>query len=74
MTTTIGLITAEAGFERAFGLMTLMRPHLSREDFLAAVPRLLESTGYRLVGLEHSGGMGSGSILCRSNEVRFTFR
>ena len=55
MTTTIGLITDEAGFERAFGLMSLLRPHLSREDFLAAVPRLMETTGYRLVGLEYSG-------------------
>ena len=55
MTTTIGFITDEAGFERAFGLMSLLRPHLSHEDFLAAVPRLMESTGYRLVGLEYSG-------------------
>ena len=51
----IAFIDGEASIARSFALMSRLRPRLSREDYLAAVPRLMASTGYRLVGLEDDG-------------------
>ena len=51
----IAFIDDAAGIARSFELMSRLRPHLAREDYLAAVPRLMAGTGYRLVGLEDGG-------------------
>lgn len=51
----IAFITDDAGIDRSFELMSRLRPRLSREEYLAAVPRLMAGTGYRLVGLEDDG-------------------
>ena len=45
----------EAGIARSFELMSRLRPHLSREEYLAMVPRLMADHGFRLVGLEDDG-------------------
>lgn len=51
----IGLVTDEAGIARCYPLMSQLRPHLSREAFLAAVLRMEVAQGYRLVQLEDGG-------------------
>ncbi|GAB3509674.1 GNAT family N-acetyltransferase [Pseudoxanthomonas daejeonensis] len=51
----IAFIEDAAGIDRSFELMSRLRPRLSREDYLAAVPRLMATSGYRLVGLEDGG-------------------
>lgn len=51
----IAFIEDPAGIARSFEMMSLLRPRLSREEYLAAVPRLMAGTGYRLVGLEDGG-------------------
>ncbi|MGY1410996.1 MULTISPECIES: GNAT family N-acetyltransferase [unclassified Luteimonas] len=35
--------------------MSVLRPHLQREDYVATVSRLMAGSGYRLVGLEDGG-------------------
>lgn len=51
----IAFITESAAIARSFDLMSKLRPRLSREAYLEAVPRLMSDTGYRLVGLEDDG-------------------
>lgn len=51
----IAFIDDDSGIARGFELMSRLRPRLSREDYLDAVPRLMATTGYRLVGLEDDG-------------------
>lgn len=51
----ITLVTDEAGIERCHPLMSLLRPHLSRAEFVSAVQRLQAEHGYQLVQLEEGG-------------------
>lgn len=53
----IAFITDPAAIARSFDLMSRLRPRLSREAYLEAVPRLMADTGYRLVGLEDDGSL-----------------
>lgn len=53
----IGFMEDAAAIARSFELMSGLRPRLSREDYLAAVPRLMAGTGYRLVALEEDGAL-----------------
>lgn len=53
----IGFIEDAAAIARSFTLMSTLRPHLSREDYLAAVSRLMAGGGYRLVTLEEGGAL-----------------
>jgi len=50
----IAFVESEAGLARCFDLMTQLRPHLARDEYMAAVSRMAAS-GYRLVGLEDDG-------------------
>lgn len=45
----------EAAIAGSFELMSQLRPHLLREEYLATVARLMATGGYRLVGLEDGG-------------------
>lgn len=51
----IGFVEDPAAIARSFELMSKLRPRLSRDDYLAAVPRLMADGGYRLVALEEDG-------------------
>ena len=51
----IDFITGPDAIARSFDLMSRLRPRLSREAYLDAVPRLMADSGYRLVGLEDDG-------------------
>ena len=51
----IAFIDDEAAIARSYELMGRLRPRLSRDDYLAAVSRLMATTGYRLVGLDDGG-------------------
>jgi GNAT superfamily N-acetyltransferase len=51
----IAFIDDEAAIARSYELMRRLRPRLSRDDYLAAVPRLSANNGYRLVGLDDDG-------------------
>lgn len=51
----IMLVEDEAVVDRCYPLMSTLRPHLSREAFLAAVRRMDAAHGYRLVRLEDGG-------------------
>ena len=53
----IALVEDAAGVADCFGLMSELRPHLSREAFIAAVARLEREQGYRLVRLDDDGGL-----------------
>ncbi len=50
----IALLEDESAIARSFELMSVLRPHLQRESYVATVLRLMD-TGYRLVGLEDGG-------------------
>ncbi len=51
----ITFVTDDSGIARCYPLMSQLRPHLSREAFLAAVRRMEAAHGYRLVQLEDGG-------------------
>lgn len=51
----IAFIDDEAAIARSYELMGRLRPRLSRDEYLAAVSRLMATTGYRLVGLDDGG-------------------
>jgi GNAT superfamily N-acetyltransferase len=51
----IAFLDDEAAIARSYELMGRLRPRLTREDYLAAVPRLMAGTGYRLVGVDDGG-------------------
>lgn len=53
----IHFIDDAAGTARSHALMAVLRPHLSLQDYLAAVARLRLAHGYRLVGLEDGGAL-----------------
>jgi len=53
----IGFVEGREALARCHPLMAVLRPHLSREEFLALVPRLAAEQGYRLVGLEADGAL-----------------
>lgn len=51
----IAFIDDKAGIARSFELMSVLRPRLSRDDYVDSVSRLAAANGYRLVGLEDGG-------------------
>jgi len=51
----IAFVEDAAAIARCYPLMATLRPRLSREDFLSAVPRMAAEQGYRLVCLEDEG-------------------
>jgi GNAT superfamily N-acetyltransferase len=51
----IAFITEEAVIVRSFDLMSKLRPHLTREAYVAMAQHLAANMGYRLVGVEDDG-------------------
>ena len=54
-TVDIAFLDDDTAIDRSFELMSVLRPPLAREDYLATVRRLMDTTGYRLVALEEDG-------------------
>lgn len=51
----VRFVEGEAEIARCHQLMSVLRPHLSRDAFLAAVQRMAVEQGFRLVCLEEEG-------------------
>ena len=51
----IAFLDDDDAIARSFDLMSALRPRLAREDYVSTVRRLMDATGYRLVGLEDNG-------------------
>lgn len=53
----IAFVQDASAIARCYPLMATLRPRLSREDFLSALPRMTAEQGYRLVTLEDEGAL-----------------
>jgi GNAT superfamily N-acetyltransferase len=53
--TNIQFAQTDTEIDNCYDVMSQLRPHLSREEFLAQVKRQVEQTGYQLIYLEDEG-------------------